>query len=95
MNQQAPQENERQPAEKGFGVAASPLNRVKLELGIILFVGLLLWLAVDSITGDVANQLLILAAFGGGSALWLVIRTRRILKQFGEQLAETHEAQQK
>lgn len=91
MNQQVPQENERQSAGKGFGVAASPLNSVKLELGIILFVGLLLWLAVDSITADFANQLLILAFFGVGGALWLVIRTRRTLHL----LAENHEAQQK
>jgi len=91
MNQQVPQENERRSVGKGFGVAASPLNSVKLELGIILFVGLLLWLAVDSITADVASQLLILAFFGGGGALWLVIRTRRTLKQ----LVKNHEAQQK
>ncbi len=95
MNQQVPQENDRPSAGKGFGVAASPLNRVKLELGIILFVGLLLWLAVDSITAEVANQLLILAAFGGGGALWLVFRTRRTLRQFGKHSADTHEAQQK
>ncbi len=92
MNQEVPQKkNERPSAGKGFGVAASPLNRVKLELGIILLVGLLLWLAVDSITADFANQLLILAFFGGTSALWLVLRTRRTLQQ----LTKTHEAQQK
>ncbi len=96
MNQQVPQENDRQSAGKGFGVAASPLNSVKLELGIILFVGLLLWLAVDSITADFANQLLILAFFGGVGALWLVFRTRRTLKQLGnKQLDNPHETQQK
>ncbi len=99
MNQQVPQENDRQSARKGFGVAASPLNSVKLELGIILFVGLLLWLAVDSITANFANQLLILAIFGGTGALWLVFRTRRTLKQVSEQAGKqpdkTHETQQK
>ncbi len=96
MNQQVPQENDRQSAGKGFGVAASPLNSVKLELGIILFVGLLLWLAVDSITADIANQLLILALFGGVGALWLVFRTRRTLKQLGNKpLDKRHETQQK
>ncbi len=91
MNQQVPQKGDRQSAGKDFGVAASPLNGVKLELGIILFVGLLLWLAVDSITVNLANQLLILALFGGVSALWLVLRTRRTLKQ----LDKTRETQQK
>ena len=81
MNQQVPQENDRQSAGKGFGVAASPLNSVKLELGMILFVGLLLWLAVDSITADVSNQLLILAGYGVVGGLWLVLRTRHILRQ--------------
>jgi len=90
MNQRVPQENERQAAGKGFGVAASPLNSVKLELGIILFVGLLLWLAVDSITADLAYQLLILGGFSAAGALWLVLRTRRTLRQVNE----SHEAQQ-
>ncbi len=107
MNQRVPQEDDRQSAGKGFGVAASPLNSVKLELGIILVVGLLLWLAVDSITADFANQLLILALFGGTGALWLVFRTRRTLERFrqkggntsdgqlGEPRDEAHETQQK
>ncbi len=96
MNQQVPQENERQSAGKGFGVAASPLNSVKLELGMILFVGLLLWLAVDSITADLSNQLLILAAYSLAGGLWLVLRTQRILRQLERKpLDEKHETQQK
>ncbi len=90
MNQQVPQENERQSAGKGFGVAASPLNSVKLELGMILFVGLLLWLAVDSITADLSNQLLILVGFGTLGGVWLVLRTRHILKQLAHQSLNEH-----
>jgi len=77
MNQESSQENERRRSGKGFGVAPSPLNGVKLELGIALFVGGLLWLAVDSITADLADQLLLLGGYGLVAALWLVLRVRR------------------
>ena len=95
MSLQVPQENERQSAGKGFGVAASPLNSVKLELGIILFAGLLLWLAVDSITADLSNQLLILLGYSVTGGLWLVLRTRRILRQLAQNNRDDeHETQQ-
>ena len=71
--------------KKGFGVTASPFNRVKLELGIILCLGILLWLAADSITASLAAQLLLLAAYGIGGMLWLVWRTRRVLAQLERQ----------
>jgi len=65
--------------DKGFGVAASPFNRVKLELGVIFALGLLLWLAADSITASLAEQLLLLGGYGLLGMLWLVWRTRRLL----------------
>jgi hypothetical protein len=65
--------------DKGFGVAASPLNSVKFELGVILCVGALLWLAVDSITADLGRQLLILVAYGMAGMVWLIYRTRRVM----------------
>ena len=68
--------------KKGFGVAASPLNRVKLELGITLILGLLLWLAADSITASIASQLLLLLGYGFIGACWLIYRTRRVLQQW-------------
>lgn len=67
--------------KKGFGVAASPFNRVKLELGIILSLELLLWLAADSITADLGTQLWLLAAFSVLGMVWLIVRTRRVLRQ--------------
>lgn len=71
----------RQTGNKGFGVAASPFNGVKLELGIILVLGLLLWLAADSITADRDAQLFLLGSFSIAGMLWLVQRTRRVLRQ--------------
>jgi hypothetical protein len=69
-------------SKKGFGVAASPFNGVKMELGFALFLGFLLWLAADSITASIATQLLLLVSYGLISAGWLVIRTRRVLQQW-------------
>ena len=67
-------------SKKGFGVAASPFNGVKIELGIVLILGFVLWLAADSITASIAAQLLLLAGYGFISAFWLVIRTRRVMR---------------
>ena len=81
MNQEIPQQGGQGQTGKGFGVAASPLNQVKLELGIILCVGLIIGLAVDSITPRLGLQLLILAVFGLVSAGWLLLRTRQVTKR--------------
>jgi len=80
-------------ARKRLHVAPSPLNGVKLELGFILLAGIVLWLAADSITADVATQLLILLGFGVSAAAWLVWRTRRIVRQLaaGARPADSHQ----
>lgn len=71
--------------KKGLSVAPSPFNAVKLELAIILIVGLLLWTVVDSITSSDSAQIGILMIFGLFGAAWLIIRTRylsqRIVKK--------------
>ena len=77
-------------SKKGFGVAASPFNGVKIELGIVLILGIVLWLAADSITASITAQLLLLVSYGLIGAFWLVFRTRRVLQrlkvqQWGEQ----------
>jgi predicted membrane channel-forming protein YqfA (hemolysin III family) len=69
-----------EPTGSGFGVAASPFNTVKFELGVILCVGALLWLAVDSITAHVALQLIILFVYGLSGMLWLMVRTRQVVR---------------
>ena len=77
------------PAEinaRGPTVSASPFNGVKLELGIALVLGALLWLGADSITASTEAQLLIFLGFGLLSTLWLVTRTRAVLRRY-----EAHE----
>jgi hypothetical protein len=65
----------------GFGVPASPFNGVKLELGVALVLGAVLWLAADSITANLGGQLLLLTGYGLVSMLWLVMHTRRVLSR--------------
>ena len=81
-------------ARKRLAVAPSPLNEVKLELGVILLAGTVLWLAADSITANVATQLLILLGYGMSAAAWLVFRTRRIVRQLaaGASPADSHQS---
>jgi len=65
----------------GFGVAASPFNGVKLELGICIILGMLLWLGADSITGNEGTQLLVLLAYSLLGTIWLIVRTRAVLRR--------------
>lgn len=73
----------------GFGVAASPFNGIKIELGIVILIGFVLWLAADSITGSLATQLLLLVSYGLISAFWLIFRTRRVLQRWNNQKTTT------
>jgi len=68
-------------AAKGFSVKASPFNPVKLELGIILLMGLLLILVVHRISDNVSEQLVILLGFGVISMFWLIRRIRQVVQQ--------------
>lgn len=67
--------------KKGFGVAASPFNGIKLELGICVVLGVLLVLGAEFITADEGAQLMILLAYSLLSASWLVVRTRAVLRR--------------
>jgi len=68
-----------QKTNTGFGVHASPFNGVKLELAIILILGALFWLVLDSITNNEITQIGLLLLFGILGAVWLVIRTRILI----------------
>lgn len=82
MDQQDSQLDPVQQAGKsGFGVTASPFNGVKMQLGFALVFGIVLWLTVDFITRSIGTQLLLLIGYGAVASLWLVIRTRKILRQ--------------
>ena len=65
----------------GLGVAASPFNSIKLELGICLILGAVLWLGADSITANEGAQLLMLMVYSLLAAIWLVLRTRLVLRR--------------
>ena len=64
---------------KGMTVAPSPLNEVKLDLGIILTVGGLLLLVQGRIVESVLVQLLVLVSYGLLGLCWIVIRTRKVM----------------
>lgn len=78
---------------RDFGVAASPFNGIKVELGFAIVLGASLWLAADSITANETTQWLLLLGYGLSSMVWLVLRTRAVLHRCminGEMSHETH-----
>jgi hypothetical protein len=81
IEQHSQQDQTQKTGKAPFGVAASPFNRVKMELGIALIFGIVLWLVVDTITSSFGTQLLFLLGYGVVVSLWLIIRTRKILQQ--------------
>jgi hypothetical protein len=74
---------------KTFAVAASPFNGVKLELGIVLALGLVVVLGVTVATISTAAQIIVLLSYGLGAMIWLVARTRRILRRQTERHGTT------
>jgi len=73
-------ENKSSPLQ-GVSVAPSPFNAVKLELAVIIVIGLLVWVAVDSITTSDAAQIVILLVFGLLGACWLIVRTYMVVRR--------------
>lgn len=67
---------------KGLTVAPSPLNEVKLDLGIILAVGVLLLLVQGRVLESLSLQLLLLLSYGLSGMIWIVIRVRWVMAQF-------------
>ncbi len=65
--------------KRGFMVAPSPMNTVKLELAIICCAGVLLWLTQERITVDPMAQFFLLGGYGCAGMLWIVFRARRVL----------------
>jgi predicted neutral ceramidase superfamily lipid hydrolase len=66
---------------KEMTVAPSPLNEVKLDLAIILVVGMLLLLVQGRLMDGLPAQLLVLASYGVAGMLWIVVRTRKVLRR--------------
>jgi len=76
-------------ARKGFTVAPSPLNEVKLDLGIILVVGIVLLLLQGKVLDSLPLQLLLLSSYGVLGMIWIIVRTRRTIAKI------THECEQR
>ena len=74
-----------QQKDKGFTVKASPLNEVKLELGVALILGVVVFLVVPVLMPDLLSQLLLLAGYGVAAMGWIIWRVRRILRQMAQQ----------
>jgi hypothetical protein len=70
---------------KSFSVPPSPFNSIKLELAIILIVGGLLILAMDSITQDLVLQITLLFVAGLSGMVWLGWRTRKVLNHHAKE----------
>ena len=75
--------NETPKTEKdtAFTVAASPFNTIKLELVIVLIIGFLLWIVLNSITDNDWAHIVILFVYSVGGAVWLSVRVRKVLQQ--------------
>ena len=69
------------PPKSAFSVAASPFNGIKLELAIILIVGFVLWLVLDSITDNDLTHVAALLIYSCSAAAWLAWRVRSIVQQ--------------
>jgi hypothetical protein len=64
---------------KGMMVAPSPLNEVKLDLGIILTVGVLVLLVQGRVMDSLPLQFLLLLSYGLLGMMWIIVRVRRIM----------------
>ncbi len=66
-------------SRRGFKVAASPFNPLKLMLGIILLFGLLLLVFCSLLGLTNGIQLLILGAYAGSAAVFIIFKAKRIV----------------
>lgn len=68
---------------RGFTVAPSPFNSVKLELGVILVAAIVLGVGIDRLISDPLLQMVALGGAGVVAALWLFWRTRMVVRSAG------------
>jgi len=62
-------------------VAPSPLNVVKLDLAIIIFLSIIVAIFVMNYFDDTQTQLMTLSGFGLFCMFWLIVRTKRVLSR--------------
>jgi len=66
-------------------VAPSPFNEVKLDLGIILTVGVLLLLVQGRVVESLPLQFLLLLSYGLLGMFWIIVRVRRVVEKLDRQ----------
>lgn len=60
-------------------VAPSPLNGVKLDLGVIFTVGVLLLLVQGRLIDSLVLQFLLIFSYSLLGMVWIIIRVRRVV----------------
>ena len=68
---------------KVLSVSPSPLNTVKLDLAVVLCLGLLLWLIQGPLGVGTVAQIVILAGYGIAGMAWIMLQTYRVLHAMG------------
>ncbi len=71
-------------AQKGFTVAASPLNGVKVDLAVVIVVGVVLLFTHTLLSESSLVQLSILFGYGVLAMLWIVLKTRRLVSNLAD-----------
>ncbi len=66
---------------KGLTVSASPLNQVKLELGVVLICAVVVFLLAPLVSAHFAGQFLLLLGYGLAAMVWIMVRVRRVMRQ--------------
>jgi len=79
---------------KVFTVKASPFNAIKLDLALILIVGIVVLVVHERLVEHQLGQLLIVAGYGIAAMLWIVIRTRRVLKKLDQSVLSESDVSQ-
>ena len=72
-------------SKKRMHVAPSPLNAVKLDLGLFMMIGLLLWLVLENINISETIMLVALGSWSLIALLWVVVKTRAIIEKTSRQ----------
>ncbi|MCB1771346.1 MAG: hypothetical protein KDJ31_16855, partial [Candidatus Competibacteraceae bacterium] len=71
-----------------------PLNEVKLDLGVILVVGLVLLLVQGRALDSLLLQLLLLLSYGVLGMIWIIVRARRVVAKMTQERGQSPNAAQ-
>lgn len=73
----------------GLTVSASPLNQVKLELGVVLILAVVLFLLAPLLSAHFIGQFTILLGYGLAAMAWIIFRVRKVMRQAETQREST------